>query len=273
VRTVALFQIICFSVLFIAYIVMIRLRPETVILAPVIFIAAWIGEATSIWFYGFYDYPDHWWLRLGGVPLMVPMIWPLVILTGREVIRSFWPNKAWLEPWLVGFIVFLDASMVEVCAVSSGLWYWTEPGYIGVPLIGVLGWAYFAAIVAWLLSRLEGRALPLLILLAPALLHLVLIATWWGLFKWVLRGDWFGLFGITILAATTAVLRARSARRMAMPIALVRLLAAGVFVGLLAFAAPTAWRVWLHVILLAIVYLLAMDFRISEVQIRREPQQ
>lgn len=255
-----LFQLVCLIFLPLAYAVQIRLNRETIVLAPMIFIASWIGEATSVHFYEFYIYPEHWWFRVAGVPLMVPVIWPLVILSGREVVRALWPGNPRREALLVGAMVFIDAALIEVVAVNCGLWHWTQPGYLNVPLIGVLGWAFFGYTVALLLNRWEGPKRWWVIVAAPVILHLMLVSSWWVLFRWVLRGNWFWLFVAVLAVFTLAVLAVRNIHRMSMRIAGVRLIAAGIFIGLLLFAEPTAWRVWLHVGLTSIPYALATEF-------------
>lgn len=254
------FQLVCLVLLPLAYWVQARLNPETMKAAPIIFLAAWLGEATSVHFYGFYSYSPDWWFRVAGVPLLVPVIWPLVILSSREVVRSLWPNLVRYDPLLVGAFVFVDASLIEVVAVRCGLWAWTESGYLGVPLIGVLGWAYFAAAVTWLLQSLKGRRRWWILATAPAVLHVLLVSSWWVVFRWIWRGDWFVQFVVVVALLTLAAWRVRDRRRMSMRVAWVRLLAAGVFVGLLLFAAPTAGRVWLHVLLVSIPYATATDF-------------
>lgn len=253
------FQLVCLIFLPIAYVVQARNDRETLTLAPLIFLAAWLGEASSIYLYGFYAYPDHWWWRVGGVPLLIPVIWPIVVLSGRNVIRALWPDAKGGLPLLVGLLVFIDAAMVEVVAVRCGLWGWTEPGYLDVPLIGVVGWAFFGFAAALIIENTRGWQRLLLLVGAPALLHVLLVGSWWALFRWVGRGDWFVLFVLIILAAVFVVLRRRP-RRIPLAVAGVRMIAAGIFIGLLIFVEPTAWRVWLHIGLTSIPYALATQY-------------
>jgi hypothetical protein len=256
-----LFQIICLIFLPIAYVSMARVDPETWWLTPPIFLAAWIGEASSVAFYGFYHYSDAWWFKVAGVPLLVPLIWPMVILSGRAVLRRLWPGLQSAEPLAVGAIVFFDAAMVEVVAVQCGLWTWTEPGYLGVPLIGVVGWALFAFAVALVLRETSGRGRWLLIPSAPALLHLLLFISWWLCFRWFWRGDWFVLFVAYAAVLTLIALVVRRRGRMALDLAGVRMIAGGIFVVLLVAANLGAGRVWLHVLLTSIPYALITDFQ------------
>jgi len=255
------FQLVCLIFLPIAYAVQVRNDYETLALAPLIFLSAWAGEASSIHLYGFYGYADGWWPRVGGVPLLVAAIWPMVILSGRDVIRALWPEAKGALPLLVGALVFIDAAMVEVVAVRCGLWSWTEPGYLGVPLIGVIGWALFGFAATLIIENTRGRQRWLLLLGAPALLHMLLVGSWWTLFRWVGRGDWFALFVAIILLATFVALRRRP-YQMPLNVASVRMIAGGIFVGLLLFAEPTAGRLWLHVGLTSIPYALATRFKL-----------
>jgi hypothetical protein len=258
---VVVFQIVIIVFLPVAYWSLSRVDAEVPRLLPVIFLASWLGEATSIALYDFYQYDPAWWWRVGGVPLLVPLIWPAVILSGRAVVRALWPNLGRAEPLAVAVIVFFDAAMVEVAAVACGLWSWAEPGYLGVPLVGVVGWAIFAAAVATLLPKLPGLRRWLVVLLAPAVLHLALVPAWWVFFKWVWRGDWFGLFLAVVATLTALAIFTRGTRRMSMQIAWSRLLAAGIFVGLVLVANDGGWPVWRHVLLTSIPYVLVTDFQ------------
>jgi hypothetical protein len=254
------FQLVCLALLPLGYGLLQRVDRDFLRTAPWIFVAAWLGEASAIWFYGFYRYSDAWWWKVGGVPLLIPLIWPPIILSGRAVIRALWPNLGSREPWAVGAIVFFDAAMIEAIAVRCGLWSWAEPGYLGVPLIGVVGWGVFAAAVAHLERPGTCARRRWEILAAPVPLHLGLLLSWWLFLRWVWRGDWFILFLLIVVAFTVVAWRVRGARRMGMDIASVRLLAAGIFVLLLVFAHPGAGRVWLHIALTSIPYALATDF-------------
>lgn len=257
----ATFQLVCLVFLPLAYYWLYRIDREVLTLAPVIFLAAWLGEASSVAFYGFYHYDAAWWLRAAEVPLLVPLIWPPVILSARAVVRSLWPEARRSLPLLVGVVVFFDAAMVEVLSVGCGLWWWTRPGYLGVPLIGVVGWAVFAAYVTWLVQMFRGVSRWAIVALAPLLLHPTLVALWRLFFKWNFTGDWFGLFVAVVVALTVVALVVRRRHRLTFVEARPRLVAAGIFICLLVFAEPLAPRLWLHVALTSIPYALVTDFQ------------
>lgn len=188
-------------------------------------LGAWLSEVSCIRVYRFYQYDAPWALFLDVMPLLVVLIWPVVVLSAREVAWSLgWRNLRG-EP-LAGAVfclVVLDASLVEAVAVTSGLWSWNEPGFFHVPWIGVLGWGFYAAAVsgvwdlshrkrwgAWAWIGVPGAAV--------ALTHLALLGSWWGGLRWLgflrteappellVPGAWLGA------ALLTAVVWKRKAR-------------------------------------------------------------
>ena len=230
-------------------------------------VAGFLGEESCIALHRFYAYAPGWHVRIDHVPLLVPLIWPLVILSARAVIGALAPDAGrGARARLVGGLVCFDASLVEVVAVRAGLWAWAEPGHLGVPLIGILGWGFFAAAAELVLS--SGSRLRHLILwaLAPAATHLLLLASWWTLFRWTLRGDLgvaslAGVLAVGALAAAVAARLRRDGRAIPMDVALPRVVAASLFLALLATTAPADVALWLHTAAVAVPYLAATRFR------------
>jgi len=176
-------------------------------------VAGWVGEETCILAYRFYAYAPSWDAHVDRVPILVPLIWPLVVMSARDVSRALFPRAGgFARAAIVGVIVCLDASLVEVVAVRAELWSWAEGGHLDVPLIGILGWGYFAFGADLALSRLPRVSV---IALAPLTTHALLLTTWWGFFRWVLRGDLgqASLVGMVAISAllTALVVRARRA--------------------------------------------------------------
>lgn len=149
-----------------------RDRREVAARMAALALAAWVAEDSVIRAYGFYQYDRGvWTLFVDRVPLLVALIWPVVIdsayaLAGGRLRAVF-------------VIVLADAALIEPIAVRSGLWSWNEPGLFGVPIIGMVGWALFAAAACALVRR---RGMPLL---APLATHALLLASWWGLLRWL----------------------------------------------------------------------------------------
>ncbi|MFO0577533.1 MAG: carotenoid biosynthesis protein [Polyangia bacterium] len=265
-----LFQTLCLIVIALTLVAMSRRRPLAQLLADyaTLAVAAWLGEQTCITFYRFYRYADGWWLVLGDVPVLVPLIWPLVVLSARQVAEAVWPDvRAPLHrALLIGAIVTVDASLIEVLAVRAHLWRWSEAGHLGVPIIGMLGWGYFAVGTALCFGLRPGLRTLATWVLAPLCAHALILASWWGLFRRALRGPLGDASMQSVLAlsalALVLVLRARG-RDGVMPrsVALPRLVAASLFLSLLCTTARTDLRLWLHTLAVALPYLAATDLR------------
>jgi hypothetical protein len=220
--------------------------------------AGYAGEQSCISLYRFYRYAEEWHAFVGSVPILVPLIWPLVILSARDVAGALLPKGTGriVQAAVVSAIVTLDASLVEVVAVEAGFWSWSEAGHLGVPLVGILGWGFFAF----------GASLPrsrvLCMVSGVAVTHALVLASWWGLFRWTLRGDLGSAGFVPVVAlslvATAWALRARRAGRvMAPPVWGPRVLAAGLFFALLATLADAGAALFVHAALVALPYLAA----------------
>ncbi len=156
--------------------------------------AAWLAEESAIRLYGFYDYSDGWWVKVGHVPLLVLMIWPIVIHSAINLARQLRSAHSRPTPSTIGvalpagLFVLADAALIEPVAVHAGLWHWTEPGIFEVPPIGILGWFFYSVLCAAVLHRTKTRSPVWDLLVLPITLagtHLLLIASWWGLLRWV----------------------------------------------------------------------------------------
>lgn len=264
-----IFECVCVALIALTLLSMMRSRPALPLLRDYLLlaVAAWLGEQSCIVLYGFYHYAPGWHVRVGHVPILVPLIWPLVVLSACDVARALWPRlSAPALALLAATLVGLDASLVEVVAVRAGLWAWAEPGHLGVPVIGILGWAYFAVGAAWVLMRLPGAWRVALLAVGPLCAHVLIQVTWWGLFRWTVRGD----LGMRSLAAvvvlgvaslgTVVMLRLRG-RTMPLAIAGPRALAALLFVILLLATDPTSVPLWMHATAIGLPYCVATRWR------------
>ena len=152
--------------------------------------AAWMAEESCILLYEFYGYSSKWNFTLNHLPLLVIVVWPDVIHSAWDLASQMLGSSHRLMPLAAGGIVLTDAALIETVAVHFGLWSWNEPGIFHVPLIAILGWAYFAFLCILLFE--EGRRrnatkrFSLLILALPVIgTHLLLLITWWGALRWV----------------------------------------------------------------------------------------
>jgi hypothetical protein len=215
--------------------------------------AGWISEDTIIRAYDFYGYSRDWSLILDHVPLMIVVIWPVVIHSAWDLARHLFGRGHRKMPFIVASLVFTDAWLIEPVAVNAGLWHWNAPGLFFVPPIGVLGWAIFAGVVIWVLERAEARQADLrielgLLALPAALSHVLLVAAWWGLFRWV-DVELPPAAGVAVawavsVAATARVWRTQARRRVPLVELLLRVPAATFFFVLLALhARGQSWLV------------------------------
>jgi hypothetical protein len=237
-------------------------------------VAGFLGEESCIVFYRYYTYSDSWHARLHHVPLLVPLIWPLVILSARDTVTAVWPARSsaaaparsrWLSPALrvglvTGMVVIFDAALIEVLSVRAGYWWWAEPGHLGVPIVGILGWGFFAAPAMALLStRYRFRHLALL-LAAPLATHALLLVTWWGFFRWFLRRDLgelslIGLGSLSLFAATVVLFRGRL---LPLVVAAPRLAATALFVVVFWLVARDSIALWICLGAAALPYVVSM---------------
>ncbi|APR77339.1 Hypothetical protein A7982_02686 [Minicystis rosea] len=262
--SLVVFEAACVVVVALALALMARRRPARDLLADyaALAVAGWIGEETCVAFYGYYRYADGWHLRLHHVPILVPLIWPLVILSARDVAMTLWPSARRFWPLIVGAVVAFDASLVEVVAVRARLWSWAEPGHLGVPIIGMLGWGYFAIGADAALGR--GRRL-LAVVAAPAAAHALIQLTWWGGFRWGLRRDLgsASVLGVAVLGGLSLLLVLSARRRgggIPMDVAIPRMVAASLFFTLLVTTAPADVPLWIHTAAVAVPYLAATRY-------------
>jgi Carotenoid biosynthesis protein len=266
-----IFEFACIAVVLLTLAIMARRRRWRDLLTDysALAIAAWMGEETCVRFYEYYHYATHWHLFIDRVPILVPLIWPLVILSARDVATSVWPSITTLRPLVVFAVVAFDASLVEVIAVRAGFWSWADQGHLGVPILGILGWGYFGmgadlALSGKLFSRDASRMERFFstLVVAPLVTHAFIQMTWWGFFRWAQRhplGD-ASLWGLVALSALVLLIVALARRRgesIPMSIALPRMVAASLFFALLVSTAPSDIPLWIHTAAVAVPYLAA----------------
>lgn len=207
-------------------------------------VAAVAGEDSMIHAYGAYAYARSWSVFVDRVPLVVVLVWPVVIdsaamLARRVVIAdALGDHRAVVR---TSVLTAADASLIEPIAVRSALWSWSDAGLFDVPLVGIAGWAMFAGAATAILEHGSGRgkaslALLFTIVLAPLATHGLVLASWWGLFRWV-QGPVATTTAIAIawvvLGATT-LWAWRVGRRVPLADVLLRAPGAAFFFGLLA---------------------------------------
>jgi len=268
-----LFQTLCLPVMLLAYafsVATAKDRGRRVVEIGALATSAWIGEHTVIDAYHFYIYADGWWAKIGHVPLLVALIWPMVVLSARDCVGYLFGEQSRFKRALtVGAIVVFDASIMEVIAVEAGFWSWFEPGYLDVPLMGIIGWGCFGFVATLWLDSLErsGRIAthgltPIVTVVAT---HALLLALWWGGLRWGLRGDLgsVALAGFAVASAFYAwsIWRAQKKGLGKLPntVTAPRVLATSVFFALL-IALSDAGLQWAHLAVASVPYLLSVNW-------------
>ncbi|MFO0662616.1 MAG: hypothetical protein U0174_01635 [Polyangiaceae bacterium] len=237
-------------------------------------VSSYIGEETCIRFYEYYLYKpslwekSQWHFLVDYVPALVPLIWPLVILSARQAVKALFPMATGAKLALfVALVVCFDASLVEVLAVRSHYWVWKTGGHLGVPYIGILGWGYFTFGAVYALERADNLfgllAVPLYGFVAT---HGLILATWWGLFRYLpdvsdpVKHAFPAFVLVSLLALAVAFTRRRRGFAIPMTVAGPRLIAASLFFALLWLVARREPSYWVHTALVAVPYFVATRF-------------
>jgi putative membrane protein len=141
---------------------------ETLRVAALVLPLAWlverIGSATGIPF-GEYHYTEALAPLLGGVPLIIPLAWLMMLPAAWAVAAAItgahngWRFVLVSAAAFTAWDLFLDPQMV-----GWGYWVWAEPGgYFGVPWSNYLGWLVASALITLVV---RPKPLPIAPLLA-----------------------------------------------------------------------------------------------------------
>ncbi len=127
--------------------------------------AEYLGSRTGFPF-GHYDYTDRLQPQLGGVPLLIPLAWLMMLPSSWAVAALIVPEagsgravKRWFAFALAASLamtawdLFLDPQMV-----AWGFWVWENPsGYFGIPWVNFLGWMLVTFVITLIV---RPRRLP-----------------------------------------------------------------------------------------------------------------
>lgn len=140
-----------------------------VILVPVLgWVAEYLGSHTGIPF-GRYGYTQRLQPQLGGVPVLVPLAWLMMMAPSWAIAQSIMniPALGWMGPGsLEHTMVFAGLSAAAMTAwdfyldpqmVGWQFWVWEKKrGYFGIPWVNFAGWF----LVSFLITLIIGPALP-----------------------------------------------------------------------------------------------------------------
>jgi putative membrane protein len=125
------------------------------VVAVLTWLAEFIGHQTGLPF-GHYTYTAILQPQVGGVPIIIPLAWMMMLGPAWAVTDSLFEGRT--RPALSFALVaalaitawdfYLDPQMV-----SKGLWVWAEPGgYFGIPWVNYGGWVLTAGVITWVLA-------------------------------------------------------------------------------------------------------------------------
>lgn len=142
-----------------------------------------IGHTTGAPF-GSYNYTDLLQPQLGGVPLIIPLAWMMLLPPAWAVaqvvvgIRSRWLFIVFSALAFTVWDLFLDPQMV-----AWNFWVWEQPGgYFGIPWVNFGGWLLASGIMTALARPTALPVHPLLIVYVITwLLESIGLIVFWGL--------------------------------------------------------------------------------------------
>ena len=169
---------------------------RTGIVAVSVALMAWalefLGSHTGFLF-GAYAYTDKLQPQLGGVPLLIPLAWMMMLPPAWAVAQRLvgqgtsWPGRlCFIAVSALAFTVwdlFLDPQMV-----TWDLWRWASPGggfpasYFGIPWTNYVGWLVGSALITAIVRPRPLPATPLLLIYGITwALESIGLAFFWGL--------------------------------------------------------------------------------------------
>ncbi|MBL8163564.1 MAG: carotenoid biosynthesis protein [Anaerolineae bacterium] len=170
-----------------------------VIVAALGWFVEFIGHTTGIPF-GSYDYTALLQPQLGGVPLVIPLAWMMMMppaWAAAQVVvglRNRWLFVGFSALAFTAWDLFLDPQMVK-----WGFWVWEQPsGYFGIPWVNFLGWLLASSVMTAVVRPMAVPVYPLLaVYVITWLLESIGLLVFWGLPGPGIVG--FGAMGVVVL--------------------------------------------------------------------------
>jgi putative membrane protein len=170
---------------------------RALIAVAVIVIAAWLTEYvghTTGFPFGAYRYTDRLQPQIGGVPLLIPFAWLMMLppawTVAQRITRRINGARGRIAFAAVSALaftawdLFLDPQMA-----AWSLWLWDDPGawsYFGIPWINFAGWLLASGLITMLSAAFAPiRDLPvrplLIVYILTWLLETIGLIAFWGL--------------------------------------------------------------------------------------------
>jgi lycopene beta-cyclase len=135
-------------------------------LLPLCWAVEWVGSRTGFPF-GNYQYTGLLAPQLGGVPLLIPLAWLMMLVPSWAVASGFTSRLTGLRGWPRA-LVFCGFSALAFTAwdlfldpllVAWGFWQWPSGGaYFGIPWVNYAGWLGVSAALTGLVLLGLGKS-------------------------------------------------------------------------------------------------------------------
>jgi hypothetical protein len=193
-----------FSVLLAAFYLVLRLREpstrqRTLIRLVSVAVAAALADDLAGWLFGVHQYSSDFTYFIHRSPWLFGPLCAIAIDAAWRLALCFHDAANWRAPVIASVIFLGDALVALPIATAADLVHWRLPGIFGVPPVALCAWCAFGA-ACFALWHYNDKATTtrrlwwdaLVMPIPPALTLLVLLATWWGLWRWV-SAPWNGL--------------------------------------------------------------------------------
>ncbi len=159
-----------------------------VLIGGLTWLVEWLGQDTGAIF-GVYAYSDALQPQLGGVPLLIPLAWGMMLFpalaVGVRLLSAGAAASRW-RPVFLGVLgglaftawdLYLDPQMV-----AFGLWTWEETGgYFGIPWQNFAGWWVTSGLLLMLIPAHRLPFAPLVFIYGTIWLFQALgLGVFWG---------------------------------------------------------------------------------------------
>ena len=134
--------------------------PRIALVGILVLVLTWAAEFAGLKIgipFGRYHYTPLLQPQIGGVPLLVPLAWLMMLPPAWAIAsRIVTPHRQLVFAAASGLAftawdLFLDPQMV-----ANGVWAWDQPGqYFGIPLSNFLGWWLVSTLITLFIKPLE----------------------------------------------------------------------------------------------------------------------
>lgn len=149
-----------------------RILRDLAVIVAFAWIVEWFGSSMGVPF-GQYDYTQAMQPQIGGVPLIIPLAWAMMLFpawaVSQVILRPYQVKlgRAYLFVFAVlsglaftAWDLYLDPQMVD-----RGLWFWETPGaYFGIPWLNFLGWWIVSTLITVIVRPKKLPIYPLLVI-------------------------------------------------------------------------------------------------------------